>query len=343
MAGTTPPAGTGSLYAQIAADLREKIQNGTIGPGALLPGRKQIAAIYGVSQITGQNALVQLSREGYARAIKGRGFVARRKRPPLTVPGWLYATPAADGSFLGGGMLDLHQLDVYQEIAPGHIAAPLGSGEDLVWVRRAVHSAADDPEPVQIHHSWLTGLGDDAETALCAHDPAMSWPGAVQQVTGRTIHTVAAAHPSPRRQPLRGHHLRDPRQRRRAGQPPHHLRRRPPAHRALPIRLARRRRPDQHRIQLPRRPPPATLTRPDAATFRVFHYDDVTQGLRTIRDGERVRFLPARPTPATPPTSSSSACLTFSSCTRDRQAALHPGAAGARPPICGNGQISCRP
>lgn len=192
MSGTMPPAGTGSLYAQIAADLREKIQNGTYGPGALLPGRKEIAALYGVSQITGQSALVQLSREGYARAIKGRGFVARRQRPPLTVPGWLYAaTPAADGSFLGGGMLDLHQLDVYQEVAPGHIAAPLGSGEDLVWVRRAVHSAADDPEPVQIHHSWLTGLGDDAEAALCAHDPALSWPGAVQQVTGRTIHTVA--------------------------------------------------------------------------------------------------------------------------------------------------------
>jgi hypothetical protein len=28
------------------------------------------------------------------------------------------------------------------------------------------------------------------------------------------------------------------------------------------------------------------------ATFRVFHYDDVTQGLRMIRDGERGRFLP---------------------------------------------------
>ncbi len=190
MAGTTPPAGTTSLYAQIAADLQEKIQNGTYGPGALLPGRKEIAARYGVSAITAQNALVLLSREGYARAIKGRGFVVRRKRPRLTAPGWLYATPAADGSFLGGGMLDLHQLDVYQEIAPGHIAMPLGSGEDLVWVRRAVHRAADDPEPVQIHHSWLTGLTDDAATALAAHVPGMPWPGTVQQVTGRTITTV---------------------------------------------------------------------------------------------------------------------------------------------------------
>ena len=190
MAGTTPPAGTTSLYAQVAADLRDKIRNGTYGPGALLPGRKEIAATYGVSAITAQNALVLLSREGYARSIKGRGFVVRRKRPRLTVPGWLYATPTADGSFLGGGMLDLHQLDVYQEVPPGHIAAPLGSGDNLVWVRRAIHSAPADPEPVQIHHSWLTGLGDDAAPALATHNPAMPWPGAVQQVTGRTISTV---------------------------------------------------------------------------------------------------------------------------------------------------------
>ena len=190
MAGTTPPAGTTPLYAQITADLRDKIKDGTYGPGALLPGRKEIAARYGVSTITAQNALAQLSREGYARAIKGRGLIVRRKPTRLTVPGWLYATPTADGSFLGGGMLDLHQLDVYQEVAPGHIAAPLGSGDGLVWVRRAIHSAPADPEPVQIHHSWLTGLGDDAATALAAHDPALPWPGAVQQVTGRTITTV---------------------------------------------------------------------------------------------------------------------------------------------------------
>jgi len=201
VAGSTPPAGAASLYAQIAGDLREKIKDGTYGPGALLPGRKEIAARYGVSPITAQNALALLSRDGYARAIKGRGLVVRRKRPRLTVPGWLYATPTADGSFLGGGMLDLHQLDVYQEVAPGHIAAPLQSGEDLVWVRRAIHSAPADPEPVQIHHSWLTGLDDNAATALSTHDPAVPWPGAVQHVTGRTITTVQqhtqARHASP--------------------------------------------------------------------------------------------------------------------------------------------------
>jgi DNA-binding GntR family transcriptional regulator len=87
-------------------------------------------------------------------------------------------------------MLDLHQLDVYQEVAPGHIAAPLQSGNDLVWVRRAIHCPRADQERVQIHHSWLTGLGDGAATALAAQDPAMPWPAAVQQVTGRTISTV---------------------------------------------------------------------------------------------------------------------------------------------------------
>ena len=87
-------------------------------------------------------------------------------------------------------MLDLHQLDVYQEVAPGHIAAPLQSGDDLVWVRRAIHSAPADPEPVQIHHSWLTGLGDDAATALAAHDPALPWPGSSAASHRPHHHTV---------------------------------------------------------------------------------------------------------------------------------------------------------
>jgi GntR family transcriptional regulator len=186
-----PPTGAGSLYAQIADDLREKIKDGTYGPGALLPGRKEVIARYGVSSITAQNALALLSQEGYARTIKGRGLIVRRKRPRLTVPGRLYAATAPGGIALDEGVLDLHQLDVYQEIAPPNIALPLESGADLVWVRRAVYTATADQEPAQIHVSWLTSLGDGAGTALRSLDPGMSWPEAVQQITGRTITTVA--------------------------------------------------------------------------------------------------------------------------------------------------------
>jgi GntR family transcriptional regulator len=186
---TTSPSGV-PLYAKIADDLRGKIKDGYYGPGALLPSRNEIAAMYGVSPITARDALSVLSNEGYARAIRGRGHIVRRKRPRLTVPGRLYAADSVDGTMLDPAMLELHQFDMYQETAPDNIALPLESGADPVWVRRAVHLAAADRQPIQIHVSWLPGLGEDAVERLRGLGPAVFWPDAVQQVTGRTISRV---------------------------------------------------------------------------------------------------------------------------------------------------------
>ena len=186
----SPPARGLPLYAAIAGDLRDKIKDGTYGPGALLPSRNEIAVMYEVSPITARDALSVLSHEGYAQAIRGRGHIVRRKRPRLTVPGRLYAAACADGTTLDPAVLILHKLDVYEEIAPDNIALPLESGTDPVWVRRAVYTAAADRQPVQIHVSWLPGLSKRAAAALRDIDPTSCWPAAVQQVTGRTIATV---------------------------------------------------------------------------------------------------------------------------------------------------------
>jgi DNA-binding GntR family transcriptional regulator len=40
---------------------------------------------------------------------------------------------------------------------------------------------------VQIHVSWLPGLGPEAATALRDLTPETAWPQAVQLVTGRTV------------------------------------------------------------------------------------------------------------------------------------------------------------
>ena len=177
------------LYAQIASDLRDKIKDGYYGPGALLPSRNELAATYGVSVITAQNALAVLSQEGYARAMRGRGHIVRRKRPRLTVPSRLY-TPSPGGAIPDPAVLALGQLDVYQETAPENIALPLESGADPVWVRRAVYLATADRQAAQIHVSWLPGLPGDAAPELRGLDPALPWPQAVQQVTGRAIASV---------------------------------------------------------------------------------------------------------------------------------------------------------
>lgn len=182
----TRPGATGApLYVKIADDLREQIKDGTYGPGALLPSRNEISAMYGVSPITARDALSVLSHEGYARAIRGRGHIVRRKRSRLTIPGRLYAA-AWDTT-----MLKLHRLDVYQEEPPDNIALPLETGDtESVWVRRAVYIATADRQPIHIHVSWLPGLGPGAGEALRGLPPDTPWPEAVQRVTGRAITSV---------------------------------------------------------------------------------------------------------------------------------------------------------
>jgi DNA-binding GntR family transcriptional regulator len=181
------PAAAVPQYAKIAADLREKIISGFYGPGALLPSRNEITTMYGVSAITARDALSVLSHEGYAKAIRGRGHIVRRKRSRLTVPARLYSAAGPDPAV----PLELDRLDVYQESPPDNIALPLETGSHTaVWVRRAVSAAAADRQPMQIHVSWLPGLADDAAAALRGVRADAAWPAAVAEVTGRTVATV---------------------------------------------------------------------------------------------------------------------------------------------------------
>ncbi len=184
---TKPSLAVIPQYLQIANDLRGQINDGTYAPGALLPSRNEICTIYGVSAITARDALSVLSHEGYARAIRGRGHIVRRKRPRLTVPARLYRPDRRDSEVA----MRLHKLDVYTEAPPDNIALPLETGADInVWVRRAVYAAAVDRQPIQIHVSWLTGLTDGAHDTLTGLDPLAPWPQAVEQVTGRKITSV---------------------------------------------------------------------------------------------------------------------------------------------------------
>ena len=173
-------------YVKIASDIRDKIRNGTYGPGALLPSRNEITAMYGVSAITARDALSMISQEGYAKAVRGRGHIVRRKRSRLTLPSRLYTGAEPDPS----APMELDKLDIYQEPPPDNIALPLETADSPMWVWRAVYIAAEDRQPIQIHVSWITSLGADAESALRAVDVATPWPAAVQQVTGRAVATV---------------------------------------------------------------------------------------------------------------------------------------------------------
>lgn len=67
---------------QIASALRAKIEDGTYGPGALLPSEPELAQKYGVSRQTARNALRALELEGLVIVHSTRGRTVR-KPPPL--------------------------------------------------------------------------------------------------------------------------------------------------------------------------------------------------------------------------------------------------------------------
>jgi DNA-binding GntR family transcriptional regulator len=62
---------------RISADLRRQIQEGTLGPGALLPSEPEVAREYGVSRQTARTALQALEREGLVVVRPRRGRVVR--------------------------------------------------------------------------------------------------------------------------------------------------------------------------------------------------------------------------------------------------------------------------
>src|SRR5271170_7066873 len=62
---------------KITADLRRQIQDGTFGPGALLPSEPEVAQEYGVSRQTARTALQALEREGLIIVRPRRGRVVR--------------------------------------------------------------------------------------------------------------------------------------------------------------------------------------------------------------------------------------------------------------------------
>lgn len=62
---------------RITDDLRQQIQEGTLGPGALLPSETELARAYDVSRQTARTALQALEREGLVVVRPRRGRIVR--------------------------------------------------------------------------------------------------------------------------------------------------------------------------------------------------------------------------------------------------------------------------
>lgn len=69
-----------SLYAQIAAALREDIADGRFEPSGRLPSEEALRVRFGVSRVTVRLALAELEREGLVDRRKAKGTFTRGKQ-----------------------------------------------------------------------------------------------------------------------------------------------------------------------------------------------------------------------------------------------------------------------
>jgi GntR family transcriptional regulator len=69
-----------SVTSRITGDLRRQIEDGSLGPGALLPSEPEVAQQYSVSRQTARSALQALEREGLVVVRPRRGRIVRSQQ-----------------------------------------------------------------------------------------------------------------------------------------------------------------------------------------------------------------------------------------------------------------------
>jgi AcrR family transcriptional regulator len=105
-------------YAQIAAELRDQIEKGTLAPGDRVPSTREITQRWGVAMATATKALAALRQEGIVRPIPGVGTVVGGRGPAQASPVALVppATPPGPSAGRRRGTAD-------PRLAPGRIVA----------------------------------------------------------------------------------------------------------------------------------------------------------------------------------------------------------------------------
>jgi DNA-binding transcriptional MocR family regulator len=73
-------------YAQIAVELRERIETGELAPGDRVPPTREITRRWGVAMATAAKALGVLRQEGLVRAVPGSGTVVEAHVTAARVP-----------------------------------------------------------------------------------------------------------------------------------------------------------------------------------------------------------------------------------------------------------------
>lgn len=151
------PFGEQPAYLRVAADLRKKILQGDLLPGARLPSQKQIREDYEVSDTVALEARKVLIVEGFVEGRSGSGtYVRERLKPQRLQRSGLqpqgrpspFRQEQADEKALGGWEARSAPEDAEQEVAQ-RLKIPVG---DRVMHTRYVFRSEN--QPVMLSSSW---------------------------------------------------------------------------------------------------------------------------------------------------------------------------------------------
>jgi GntR family transcriptional regulator len=172
---------TDPVYLRVLEDLRMRIREGVLEPGARVPSRNAIIARYGVGETAAKHALQVLATEGLIEARAGSGSYVRKvpaarhlEHDRLHFPGSPFGIDES-GSPADGLLFADRPAARYvawehhtEQIAPPpHIARRLGTGTAAALVTATRYLMTADGQPVQLATSYEpAGLTEGTAVAL---------------------------------------------------------------------------------------------------------------------------------------------------------------------------------
>jgi GntR family transcriptional regulator len=159
-----------SQYAQIADELRGRIESGAYPPGSPLPSEARLADEFNVSRVTINKAITLLRASGDVKVRRGADT---RVRSLPRIPRDAKRRYAAREEGIGAGEVEARKLDLdsttkYREI--GRVTPPpavakilkLRKGEDTLVRRRVLYANGEPTQIADSHYPWSIVKTDKA-------------------------------------------------------------------------------------------------------------------------------------------------------------------------------------
>lgn len=185
----------GTHHQKILDDVRSNILNGTWPPGHRIPFENDMASAYGVSRMTVNKALTQLTREGFLQRRRKVGTFVSSPRVQSAVMEIVDLKTEVASAGRVHGYIQLHREIRSPTVADRHHLHLAEDVQTRILALQGLHTAEAQPYCIEeriINLAVVPG----AEHASFEHEPAGSW--LLRQVPWSSAqHTIRAIEASP--------------------------------------------------------------------------------------------------------------------------------------------------